>query len=157
MAFVYPMIGLCGLSVFLGSLLTKGWGEPEHFQYAMTRCCAMAVSLFGGFFLAAYLINGMRVRLLEQESDVTLCQQFAGYSLVLIFLQQIVVGLLPSFYIIALLLTFYTVYIVWEGADRLVQVAEKKRLQFTLLSSALLMVCPLFIDWLFNKLTLLLN
>ena len=24
-AFVYPMIGLCGLSVFVGSLLTNGW------------------------------------------------------------------------------------------------------------------------------------
>ena len=31
-AFVYPMIGLCGLSVFVGSLLTNGWGGPQSFQ-----------------------------------------------------------------------------------------------------------------------------
>lgn len=27
-AFVYPMIGLCGLSVFIGVLLDNGWGGP---------------------------------------------------------------------------------------------------------------------------------
>ena len=36
-AFVYPMIGLCGLSVFLGSLFSRGWGGPESFRYAMTQ------------------------------------------------------------------------------------------------------------------------
>ena len=50
-AFVYPMIGLCGLSVFVGSLLTNGWGGPQSFQIAMTNCCAVAVALFGGYFL----------------------------------------------------------------------------------------------------------
>ena len=85
-AFVYPMIGLCGLSVFIGSLLAKGWGGPESFQYAMTQCCAVAVSLFGGYFLAAYLINGMRVKMFMMDSDMPLTQQFAGYALVVLFL-----------------------------------------------------------------------
>ena len=55
--FVYPMIGLCGLSVFIGALWTNGWGGPQSFQLAMTQCCAVAVALFGGYFLAAYAIN----------------------------------------------------------------------------------------------------
>ena len=62
MDFVYPMIGLCGVSVFIGSLWTMGWGGPESFRYAMTQCCAVAVSLFGGCFLSAYLINKLGVR-----------------------------------------------------------------------------------------------
>ena len=33
--------------------MAKGWGGPQSFQYAMTQCCAVAVSLFGGYFLAA--------------------------------------------------------------------------------------------------------
>ena len=64
MAFVYPMIGLCGLSVFIGSLLTNGWGGPQSFQIAMTNCCVVAVALFGGYFLAAYAINEMGTRML---------------------------------------------------------------------------------------------
>ena len=54
--FVYPMIGLCGLSVFIGTFIGNTAGVSA-FQIAMTRCCATFVSLFGGFFLASYLIN----------------------------------------------------------------------------------------------------
>lgn len=80
-AFVYPMIGLCGLSVFIGSLMKMGWDGPQSFQYAMTQCCAVAVSLFGGYFLAAYLINGLRVRMFMLDSDIplaTVCRLCTG-------------------------------------------------------------------------------
>ena len=50
--FVYPMIGLCGLSVFIGTFIGNTAGVSA-FQIAMTRCCATFVSLFGGFFLAS--------------------------------------------------------------------------------------------------------
>ncbi|CDB10334.1 putative uncharacterized protein [Bacteroides sp. CAG:633] len=156
-AFVYPMIGLCGLSVFIGSLLLKGWSGPESFQYAMTQCCAVAVSLFGGYFLAAYLINALRVRLFMQDDDINLTRQFAGYAMVVPFLLQIIIGVLPDFNIIAMLLQFYIVYVVWEGSRSLMEVEEKDRLRFTVISSILLIVCPTVIQLLFNKLTLLLN
>ena len=74
MAFVYPMIGLCGLSVFIGSLLTNGWGGPQSFQIAMTNCCAVAVALFGGYFLAAYAINEMGTRMFGLHSNMPLTQ-----------------------------------------------------------------------------------
>lgn len=156
-AFVYPMIGLCGLSVFIGSLLLKGWSGPESFQYAMTQCCAVAVSLFGGYFLAAYLINALRVRLFMQDDDINLTRQFAGYAMVVPFLLQIIIGVLPDFNIIAMLLQFYIVYVVWEGSRSLMEIEEKDRLRFTVISSILLIVCPAVIQLLFNKLTLLLN
>ena len=156
-AFVYPMIGLCGLSVFIGSLLLKGWSGPESFQYAMTQCCAVAVSLFGGYFLAAYLINALRVRLFMLDDDINLTRQFAGYAMVVPFLLQIIIGVLPDFNIIAMLLQFYIVYVVWEGSRSLMEVEEKDRLRFTVISSILLIVCPAVIQLLFNKLTLLLN
>ena len=156
-AFVYPMIGLCGLSVFIGSLVTNGWGGPQSFQYAMTQCCAVAVSLFGGYFLAAYLINGLCVRVFAMADDIPLVQQFAGYSLAVPFLLRIIIGVLPDFGIIALLLQFYIVYVVWEGSAVLMKVAEKDRLRFTILSSILLMLCPAVIEFVFNKLTVVLN
>ena len=156
-AFVYPMIGLCGLSVFIGSLLVKGWDGPESFQYAMTQCCAVAVSLFGGYFLAAYLINGLCVRMFQMNNDMLLTQQFAGYALVVPFLLQIIIGVLPDFNIIALLLQFYIVYVVWEGSIVLMDVTEKDRLRFTILSSILLIAFPVVIQFVFNKLTVMLN
>ena len=44
--FVYPMIGLCGLSVFIGSFFGNAEGVFA-FHRAMTLCCAKFVSLFG--------------------------------------------------------------------------------------------------------------
>ena len=156
-SFVYPMIGLCGLSVFIGSLWTMGWGGPQSFQYAMTQCCAVAVSLFGGYFLAASLINGLRVRMLMTDSDIPLTQQFAGYALVVLFVLKIIIGILPDFRIISWLLQFYIVYVVWEGSAKMMQVEEKDRLRFTILSSILLIACPTAIEWIFTKLTVMLN
>lgn len=48
-AFVYPLIGLCGLSEFIGTFIGKDFSSVM-FQVALTRCCAVAVALFGGFF-----------------------------------------------------------------------------------------------------------
>ncbi|GFZ40836.1 membrane protein [Bacteroides nordii] len=156
-AFVYPMIGLCGLAVFIGSLLANGWGGPQSFQIAMTQCCAVAVALFGGYFLAAYAINQLRVQMFGMLDDIPLTQQFAGYALVVTFLLKIITGLLPDFSIIGWLLQFYIVYVVWEGAPIVMQVEEKNRLRFTILSSLLLILCPAVIQFVFNKLTAILN
>ena len=157
MTFVYPMIGLCGLSVFIGSLLTNGWGGPQSFQIAMTNCCAIAVALFGGYFLAAYAINEMGVKIFGLPTNASLTQQFAGYALVVPFLLQIVTGLLPDFRIIAWLLQFYIVNVVWEGAPILMNVEEKHRLKYTFFSAGLLILCPTVIQFVFNKLTAILN
>ena len=157
MAFVYPMIGLCGLSVFIGSLLTNGWGGPQSFQIAMTNCCAVAVALFGGYFLAAYAINEMGIKMFGMHANMPLVQQFAGYALVVPFLLQIVTGLLPDFRIIAWMLQFFIDYVVWEGAPIMMKVEEKQRLKYTLLSSVLLILCPTVIQFVFNKLTAILN
>lgn len=157
--FVYPMIGLCGLSVFIGSLFSRqpGWNGSQSFQYAMTQCCAVAVALFGGYFLAAYLINLYRTRYLQMEDDLPLARQFAGYALVVTFLLQLILGLLPDFRIVALLIQFYLVYVVWEGVPRLMGVNEQERLPFTIVTSLLLLGCPALIHWTFDKLTYYLN
>ena len=156
-AFVYPMIGLCGLSVFIGTLVDYGWGGPQSFQLAMTRCCAVAVALLGGYFLAAWLINAFCTRFLHRPSDLPGIWQFSGYALVVLFLLRIILGILPDFQIIALLLQFYTLYIVWEGSRALLDIAEAHRLRFTLVSTLLLILCPWLIEWVFNELTVLLN
>ena len=156
-AFVYPMIGLCGLSVFLGSLFSRGWGGPESFRYAMTQCCAIAVALFGGYFMAANLIHHYASRMLNLAVEKNQILQLAGYSMVVIFCLRIILALMPDFQIIALLLQFYAVCIVWEGSARLLQINGADRLKFTLVSSVALLCSPVIIEWIFDKLTFFLN
>lgn len=97
------------------------------------------------------------MRQLQMDDDLLRAQQFAGYALVVVFILKMVLGIFPDFTILALLLQFYTVYVVWEGGAHLMSVPEKERFKFTLLASAALLFCPWLIEWLFNELTMVLN
>ena len=81
----------------------------------------------------------------------------AGYALAVPFLLQIVTGLLPDFTIMAFLLQFYIVYVIWEGVPVMTKVPDSQRLQYTLVCTVLLTVCPWLIRYVFFKLTVLLN
>lgn len=154
--FVYPMIGLCGLSVFIGTLLNDGMG-PLVFQKAMTECCAVFVALFGGYFLAAYAINKLGGVMFGLKDNLVLIHQFAGYALVVSFLLDVITGFVPSFFILRWIFQFYIIYVVWEGARILIHVEEKNQMSYTVMASLLLILCPAVLDFIFNKLIVILN
>lgn len=154
--FVYPMIGFCGLAVFIGTLLNNGMG-PLVFQKAMTECCAVFVALFGGYFVAAYAINKLGVVMFKLEDNLQLAQQFAGYALVVTFLLDMVTGLVSSFFILRWIFQFYIIYVVWEGSRILIRIDEKSQMSYTVMVSLLLIFCPAVLDFVFNKLTVILN
>jgi len=155
--FVYPLLGLVAFSVFLGTLFTHGWGGPQSFQIAMTRCCAVTIALFGGFYTSAYILNGLSVWKFNLRDDLLQAQCLIGYSLVVTFSLKIITGLLPNFQIVSWFLQFYVVYIIWEGARVFIKIDESKRLLFTLLASFFLLSTPFIIEFLFNKLVFILN
>ena len=154
-SFVYPMIGLCGLSVFLGTFFDNITGVSV-FQIAMTRCCSTFVALFGGFFMAAYILNLMGQKMLQRENNMDLNMQYVGYSMVVTFVLEIVSGLF-SISILHWLLQFYTVMVVYEGARTLMKVDERNLTRYSLIASVLIIVCPWFISKVFNELSLILS
>lgn len=153
--FVYPLIGLCGLSVFVGTFIGNTAGVSA-FQIAMTRCCATFVSLFGGFFLASYLSNMLGKQMLERDDQMELNQQFVGYAMVVTFVLDIISGLF-SLSILHWILQFYTVLVVYEGARSLMDVEEKFLTRYSLIVSIIVIVCPALIAVVFDKLSLVLN
>lgn len=156
-AFVYPMIAICGLAVFIGMLFGNGV-EDFNFQYVMTECCSIFISLFGGFFFASFLIDQFGIRFMgREEGDRGRCQKLVGYSMVVVFVLEIFNGLFPSFLILSWILQFYTIYIVWEGSKLLMGVVEEKLLSYTLVCSAIILVSPAMISYLFDKLSQVLN
>lgn len=153
--FVYPLIGLCGLAVFLGSLSLDF--EAFSLQTAMTKTCSVIISLFGGYYLAAYLVNLYGMKVLKRENELLLCQQFVGYSMSVLFMLDVVLGLFPGFFILRWILQFYIVWIVWEGAQKLMQVEEGRRLSYTLVVSAILILSPVVLKMLFDYLSVTLR
>ena len=152
--FVYPMIGLCGLSEFIGAFIGRDF-VPDVFQVALTRSCGVAVSLFIGFFLASYLIKLINVRFdcHKSEGDI---QVFVGYSMVVTFVLQIISGLF-SILIIHWLLQIYTLFVVFEGARRLMKIQELRLTMYTIVTTLIILLSPTVIEFIFNKLSVTLN
>ena len=78
--FVYPLIALCGLAVLFGKLLYTGM-ERMTFHAAAMDICGYCVALFGGFFLAAWLLDLLRQKFLDHQSDMAGSQLFVGYAM----------------------------------------------------------------------------
>ena len=82
--YVYPLIGLCGLSEFIGTFIGRDV-STEFFQWALTRCCAIAVSLFGGFFVATYLLDKISWNLFNTNCFLENSSEFFFHLLLYLF------------------------------------------------------------------------
>lgn len=159
--FVYPMIGLCGMAVFASVFIYNMGSEDltsnQLFQLAMTRCCAVFIAFFAGYFLAAKTICKMGRSMFRLDCDIQQAEQLVGYAMVVPFVLKIIVELVPAFLILSLIFQFYIIYVIWEGARVLMGVGENKRTWFSVFTSIVIILCPFIIERIFNKLTLLLN
>ncbi len=155
MGFVYPLIGVCGLADFIGTFVERGV-SPDVFQYALQSCCAVAVALFGGFFMAVYLLDKIGRRGFSVAFPEEMLRILVGYSLVVTF----VLDTVDAFFSITLLhwiLQLYTLFVVFEGARRFLKVPETKLTSYTVVATVLVLLSPALIEFVFNKLSVILN
>ena len=142
-SFIYPLIGLMTVVAFLGILFTR---KEFDVELALKSSIKTLVSSFGGFFLAAYILNELWQSWFNQKKDMQLWQQFVGYASSLMFALNIVLMLLPEFFFLRIFIV-YTIYIVWEGADEYLGLDEKVRLKFVLTATAIILLMPTVIEF----------
>ena len=153
--YVYPLIGLCGLCEFIGVFFGKEFA-PEVFQVALTRCCALAVALFGGFFLSVYLLDKLFDKFFGIFRSKTSIQVFVAYSMTVPFVLDIFSSLF-AIQLILIILQIYTLFVVFEGARRYLNIDENKITLFTIMATIIILCCPFIIELVFNKLSVTLN
>lgn len=151
--FVYPMIGLCAMSVFLGAFIGRDF-LPEVLNRALTSSCAVAVSLFIGFFLAAYLLKQLNTRWFDCEKSESEIQVFVGYSMVVTFVLEIISGLF-SIMIIYWIFQIYTLFVVFEGARRLMKIPESRLTMYSIIATLIILLSPTLIETIFKYLSML--
>jgi len=146
--YVYPFMGLIILAAFLGVLFSS---RENDLQIALKESIVTLLSVFGGFFLASYLVNEIWRSMLHREPNIKLCQRFVGYSSALMYCLNIVLSLFPDFFFLRFLL-IYTIYIVWEGAIPYLGVKEPEQLQFVGFSTVIILVMPIVIAFILRLL-----
>ncbi|MDR2147990.1 MAG: YIP1 family protein [Tannerella sp.] len=146
--YIYPLLGVVVLASFAGIFLSR---SDFDFQIALKSLILSLAAYLGGFFLASYALNYVWIRYFRRESDYFLCQRFAGYSSTLIYALSIVLSLLPEFFFLRIIV-LYTVYMVWEGSIRYMQIRVEEQMKFVLSASALVILSPWVIEFLLRML-----
>lgn len=154
-AFVYPLIGLCGVSEFIGTFFGKEF-IPDVFQVALTHCCAVAVALFGGFFLSSYLIDKMLQKWFATTLSKDMITVFVAYSMTVKFVLDMLSSLL-SLKLLLVILQIYTLFVVFEGTRRFLKIRDDKVTLFTLVATIIILLCPSIIEFVFNILSVTLR
>lgn len=91
------------------------------------------------------------------DCDLSKAEQLVGYAMVVPLVLKIIVELIPAFFILKLIFQFYIIYVIWEGVRILLKMNENKSTWFSILSSLVILFCPFIIEFIFNKLTVILN
>ena len=142
--YLYPLIITGCLSLLVGTLLGHGLGF-EEFYYVVLKAGVLFVTLFLAYHLSAFLVARLSVTYMKVEYDRLHTDLIAGYSMVVVLLLEICLGLFPNFRIIGWILQFYTVKIVWDGAAVLMRVPEERRLLYTVLVSVVVIFVPVVV------------
>lgn len=153
--YVYPLIGLCGLCEFIGTFIGKDI-TSLMFQLALTRCCAVAVALFGGYFLSVSLLDRFSRYWYGWQGTKDQIQLFVAYSMTVTFVLDMISGLV-SIVVLTWVLQLYTIVLVFEGTRRLIGIREQRVTSYTVWATLIILCCPVLIEKIFNTLSVILN
>ncbi len=153
MTFVFPLTCCCGLAILIGRLIRDGFAEGG-FLNAFADAAIACLGLVAAFYLATAIVDQLSIRLLKQEPDKKLSALLVGYSFAVVFALTMLVGLFPAWVLFKWVLQFYVVYVVWVGAEVLMHIDEDRRMTFSLLTSAAILLIPFLIQLIFNKMPL---
>lgn len=145
--YLHPIFGIIALASFIGGL----WFVRDgNLQSALKDAIVSVVAVYGGYFIASYVLNDIAPRF-GVEKDIARLRQFVGYASVVMYLLYVVTAFMSGFFILWLL-AIYTIHIVNTGAVFFLHVPEDKRINFSLAASALIVLTPIAIQVLFSTL-----
>ncbi len=145
--FLHPIFGIIAFTSFVGGLWFVREGNVEN---ALKGTIISVVGVYGGYFIAAYLLNEIAPRF-GLSKDLSRFQQFTGYASVVLYALFIVTPFLSELFILWLLV-LYTIYVVNVGSIYFMKVPKAKVTDFTAVASAIIILSPVLICALFSYL-----
>ena len=150
--FLYPMLMLCCLATFLGAIFDHEF-SLDGFYMAIVKMGVKFITLFFAYYLSAFVVSKLPKLLLNTECDSLKTEHLTGYSMVVFLALDILIALFPNFRIIAWILQFYTVKVVWDGVAVLLRVGEEQRLTITMVVSLLVITVPFVVGLIMSALS----
>ena len=143
--YLHPMSGLIAFTSFIGGLLFSANGSIES---ALKQAIIGVVAVYGGYFIASYVLNETAEKF-GLKKNMPMFKKYVGFSSVVIYLLYLIIPFFPDF-VILWLLALYTVHLLHTGAQYYLKVDKENHLNFTLLSSVVILFAPAAISLLFS-------
>ncbi|MCW3805970.1 YIP1 family protein [Plebeiibacterium marinum] len=153
--FALPYIAIITLIAFVNSFTAH---QDPDFTFALKNAIAQFTSYFGALVAIYYiLINSIpRFAQISKKADIKeLSVKITAYSMVVVFLIEILVLLIPQFYLFQIGgLGLYTGYIVWVGLNYLGDFETKDlKIVLTIIITLLILLLPYMISKAFAQLS----
>ena len=145
--FLHPLFAIIAFTSFIGGLWFVQNGSVEN---ALKESIINFIGVYGGFFIASFLLNEMAPRF-GMKKNLLLFRQFTGYASVVLYVLFILTPFLPELFIVWIL-ALYTIYVVNSGTIFFMKVPKAKVADFTAAASAVIILSPTFIRTLFSYL-----
>ena len=143
--YLHPMFGLIALTSFVGGFLYSASGSIES---ALKQAIIGVVAVYGSYFIASYVLNETEEKF-GFKKNMPMFKKYVGFSSVVIYLLYLIIPFFPDF-VILWLLALYTVHLLHTGAQYYLKVDKENHLNFTLLSSVVILFTPTAISLLFS-------
>lgn len=140
--FLYPLLGLTTFASFLGNLLHH---KEMSIEFALKATSVTFVSLFAGFFLAAFLLNEAMKYFFGQKDDLSSSRLFVGYVSSCSYMILMAQALVPELFFLKFAL-LYLLYIIWIGSDHFMGIHEKHKIKFLIISTFVLAFSPYLVE-----------
>jgi hypothetical protein len=142
--YLCPLLGLTALAAFTGVLCSR---KEFSVEIALKSAIKATTSMMAGYFLAARLLNELWQVLFRRPANLRDWYCFTGYASAPMFALNMALALVPEFFFLRVGV-LYTAFVIWEGAVPYLSVRDDERLKFTVITSTLVIVAPLAIDYL---------
>lgn len=141
--YLYPFIGILTLASFF-SICTR---QEFDLEIALKSSVVTFVSTYGGYHLAAYVLNEFWAGYCKRPKELMRFQLFVGFGSALLYALNIIWLLLPDFFFLYIFV-LYTFYIVWEGTTLFLKIEEALHMKMTFVASLLILASPRLIEFL---------
>lgn len=154
--FLYPLVMLCGTSMFLGRILTNGIGW-DTLYVSLINAALCSMSMLIAYHVSSLLLRLFTVKYTGADYPRETISLFAGYSMVVMLVLNVCLGLFPELSLLAFIAQFYTLKVVWDGAAVLMKINEERRLVYVVIVSVIVIAMPFVISKLMGLLSVVLK
>lgn len=143
---LFPLLGVAAITVFIGYFYDPNFTLVQLLQKAIVTF----VKFFATYFLAGILFSMFIPKMIDVDLNEKKNHTFIIYNVALLALYTIFENCLPLQLTFVKFLPLYSAIIIWKGT-RYIGVKQDSILEFSIFSTAAIVVPPFLFDWLFSS------